>query len=408
MTNGQWNAGLAIFFVSYSVFEPASNALLKKLRPSLYIPSLMILWGIVTVCQGFVSNFAGLAATRWFLGLFEAGLFPGCNFYLSCWYRRSEFGVRSALIFSAAANADSFGGLLAYCISKLQGVGGKSGWAWIFILEGIATVIIGIISFWMVQDFPDEATFLTAEERFRMYHRLKQDQQASAGLETFKWTYFWANLRNWKTYTSSMFSMGMGAGLYAFSLFLPSILAELGWKATTSQLLSIPPYAVAAVLTVAVGFLADRTKRRGIYTMIVSPLAVIGFAILASDCSARATYAATFLAAMGIYPCLPNGIAWVANNTEGVYKRGVTIGLMMGWSNLQGVVVSNAYRDADKPRFIPGHAVLLWYLGFCLFGGTVLHYIFLRRENALRKAGKRDYLVEGKNDYEIRLMGDER
>ncbi|EXJ66437.1 uncharacterized protein A1O5_10589 [Cladophialophora psammophila CBS 110553] len=408
MSNGQWNASLAIFFISYSVFEPASNMLLKRLRPSIYIPSLMILWGIACTCQGLINDFSGLAAARWFLGLFEAGLFPGCNFYLSCWYKRSEFGIRSALFFSAAALAGSFGGLLAAAISKMHGVGGKAGWAWIFILEGLLTIIVGIASYWMVHDFPDTATFLSADDRVRVYHRLKTDQQSSAEHEAFKWKYFWASVRDWKTYTAALIYMGCGAGLYAFSIFLPTILAELGYTSTEAQLLSVPPYTAAAALTIAIGIIGDRTKQRGLCAIAVAPLGVIGFGLLLSDVPAGAKYAATFLAAMGIYPCIPNTISWVANNTEGVYKRGVTLGLAMGWANLQGCVVTNVYRGTDAPRFVPGHGVVLGYLTIAMLGGAVLHYVLLRRENALRSSGARDHWIEGKTEEEIRLMGDMR
>ena len=130
--------------------------------------------------------------------------------------------MRSALFFSAGAIAGSFGGLLASAIGKMDGVGGKPGWAWIFILEGLATVIIGIASFWMVYDFPDQATFLSPDDRFRVYRRLKEDQQASAEPEEFSWEHVTASLTDWKTYTSSLIYMGCGGGLYAFSLFLPT------------------------------------------------------------------------------------------------------------------------------------------------------------------------------------------
>lgn len=146
----------------------------------------------------------------------------GCNFYLSCWYKRSEFGVRSAIFFSAAAIAGSFGGLLAAAITQMHGVGGKAGWAWIFILEGLVTIIVGVISIWMVHDFPDQATFLSEEDRLRVYHRLKADQQASAEHESFSWAYVMASLRDWKTYTGCLIYMGAGGGLYGFSIFLPT------------------------------------------------------------------------------------------------------------------------------------------------------------------------------------------
>ena len=110
----------------------------------------------------------------------------------------------------------------------------------------------------------------------------------------------------------------------------------MGYKGTTAQLMSVPPYAAAAIITVLVGYVADRMGKRGIFAILVSPLAVVGFAILLTDAPPGAKYAATFLAAVGIYPCIPNTITWVAANTEGVYKRGITLGLAMGWANLQG------------------------------------------------------------------------
>lgn len=347
----------------------------------------------------------------------------GCQFYLSCWYRRSEFGVRSAIFFSAAAIAGSFGGLLAAAISQMDGIGGKPGWAWIFIIEGLLTIVIGFVSFFMVHDFPDEAKFLSDDDRLRVYYRLKRDRQSSAEHEAFKWAYFWSSVRDWKTYTAGLIYMGCGGGLYAFSLFLPTsklhslkvfvvlnrpVLAELGYKQTTAQLLSVPPYAAAAIFTIIIGIIGDKTRQRGLCAIAVAPLGVIGFALLVGVSSPGAKYAATFLAALGIYPCIPNTISWVANNTEGVYKRGITLGLAMGWANLQGCVVSNVYRGKDAPRFIPGHSTVLGYLSIALLGGSVLHYCLLRRENRLRAAGLRDYVIEGKSLDEIRLLGDMR
>ncbi len=109
----------------------------------------------------------------------------------------------------------------------MDGVVGRPGWAWIFILEGLATVVIGVLSIWMVHDFPDEARFLSAEDRLRVYHRLRADHQASAEHEAFKWTYVTASIKDWKTYTGCLIYMGAGGGLYAFSLFLPTSITFL-------------------------------------------------------------------------------------------------------------------------------------------------------------------------------------
>jgi MFS family permease len=183
--------------------------------------------GICMTTMGLVHDYRGMLVARWFLGLAEAGLFPGVTYLLSCWYRRAELGLRLAIFFSAAAVAGSFGGLLAYAISKMAGVGGKPGWAWIFILEGLATVLVGIASFWVVPDFPLEAKFLTEEEREQVIERLAQDQQSSAEHEDFKMAYFWESVKDWKTWSSAVVYMGCCGPLFAFALFLPTIIQEM-------------------------------------------------------------------------------------------------------------------------------------------------------------------------------------
>lgn len=111
---------------------------------------------------------------------------------------------------------------------------------------------------------------------------------------------------------------------------------------------------------------------------------------------------------MGIYPCIANTITWTANNTEGVYRRGVTLGFVIGWGNLNGVVSSNIYRTKDGPRFKPGHGTVLGYVTLFLLGGSALQYLLLRNENRKRRNGERDYLIEGKSEAEIEKLGDRR
>ncbi|EOA80718.1 uncharacterized protein SETTUDRAFT_174436 [Exserohilum turcica Et28A] len=385
ITNTQYNNSLTIFFVSYSVFEPLTNVLLKKLRPSVFLPIIMVWWGICMTCMGLVHNYAGLMTARWWLGVAEAGLFPGVNYYLSCWYKRSEFGIRAAIFFSAAALAGSFGGLLAAGIAQMGGVGGKPGWAWIFILEGLTTILVGIASYWMVHDFPAEATFLSPDDRARVLRRLRSDNQASSGHEDFQMKYFWQSVKDWKTLAYAVIYMGADGSLYAFSLFLPSIIGGLGYKSTTANLLSVPPYAVAAVVTVAVGYIADRTQQRGYCNIFISVFGIVGFTMLLASGNPHVQYAGTFLGAIGIYPTISNTVTWAANNSEGVYKRGVTLGFVIGWGNINGVVSSNIYRSKDKPRYFLGHGVVIAYLTLWLFGGSI-----------------------GKSEHEISEMGDRR
>ena len=119
-------------------------------------------------------------------------------------------------------------------------------------------------------------------------------------------------------------------------------------------------------------------------------------------------YAGTFLGALGIYPCISNTITWCANNAEGVYKRGVTLGFVIGWGNLNGIVSSNIYREEDSPLYRPGHGTVLAYLTLFLFGGSVFTHFMLIQENKKRERGERDGWIAGKSESEIELLGDKR
>jgi hypothetical protein len=149
--------------------------------------------------------------------------------------------------------------------------------------------------------------------------------------------------------------MGCLVPLYGFSLFLPTILGGMGYSGTRAQLLSVPPYAVAAVCTISVGFLADRTKWRGYCNMATVTIGIIGFIMLIATENPTVQYAGTFLGAAGIYPTIPNSLSWAANNCEGNLKRGLVIGMVVGWGNLNGVVSSNIYLKGQAPRFWTGH-----------------------------------------------------
>jgi sugar phosphate permease len=331
----------------------------------------------------------------------------GVNYYLSCWYKGSEIGVRTAVFFSAAALAGSFGGLLAAAIALMEGIGGRPGWAWIFILEGLATVFVGGFCWWMVFDWPETASFLTPEDRIRVQRRILADKQSRTA-EDFDKRHIYAALYDWKTYGYMVIYMGCLVPLYAFSLFLPTILRGMKYEGTQAQLLSVPPYAVAAVLTILVGFFADKTRWRGYCNIATVTVGIIGFVMLIATDNPKIQYAGTFLGAAGIYPTIPNTLSWVVNNTEGSLKRAFVLGMVVGWGNLNGVVSSNIYLVRESPRFWSGHGVVLGYQILFLLGGSIFMHFALIAENKNRKAGKLNAKWDAMTEEEKWVAGDKR
>jgi len=132
MSGTDYNVALSIFFIPYVLAEVPSNMILNKFkRPSLYLGSLVLAWGIIMTCTGLVQNFEGLVAIRFLLGLFEAGFFPGAILIISKWYLPGETQTRIALLYTSAASGGAFSGLLAFAIAKMDGIGGYEGWRWV-------------------------------------------------------------------------------------------------------------------------------------------------------------------------------------------------------------------------------------------------------------------------------------
>ncbi|RDW64422.1 uncharacterized protein DSM5745_09833 [Aspergillus mulundensis] len=349
MSGLDYNVALAIFFPFYVAAEIPSNIMMKRSRPSLWIPSIMIAWAIVCSLMGLVENYAGLLVARAALGIAEGGLFPGVTFYITMWYKRHECGLRMAIFFSAATAAGAFGGLLARGIGEMDGIGGKGGWAWIFIIEGILTFVVAIASFYVMNDYPSTAKFLSAPEKAEVERRLQEDRSSLA--DEYNMKYFWDAVKDWKIWVHMFVTVGVYTPLYSFSLFLPTIVSSLGYQNHEAQLMTVPP--------------------------------IIGFIMLISSDNNGVKYAGTFFAASGIYPNVPQGVAWNGNNIGGSFKRSVGIAMHVGCGNLGGVLSSFIYRSQDRPHYRIGHGTLIG----CLTMSTILCSImtvYLRRENARR------------------------
>lgn len=158
----------------------------------------------VVTLQGIVRQYEHLIVTRVLLGFTEAGFFPAATYLLTTWYCRWQLQTRMLIFYSAASLAGGFSGLLAFGIQHMEGVAGLEGWRWIFILEGIVTVVIGSLVPWMLPDSPDVASFLTPEEKKLVKARLRQDAGVSSDVterqEKFQWKHLKEVLMDWKIY----------------------------------------------------------------------------------------------------------------------------------------------------------------------------------------------------------------
>lgn len=342
-TSEQFSTAVSIFYATYVTFETPWAVLLKKLTPRILMTSLCVVWSLVTIFSGFISNIGGLYATRLVLGACEGGLFPGLNLYLTMVYRREEQAKRVAYLFVCTAIAGAFGSLLAYGILHMDGVSGLAGWKWVYIIEGLFSIVIAALVWFGLPNDPSNAYFLNAEEKEMMQVRAAQ-RKAYMGSEEFSWEEVKIALVDPKVYFSGCIQFCQDILLYGFSTFLPSIIKGMGYNTLQSQYLCIPVYVVGGVAFLALAFISDRLRIRGPFVAFANMFGIIGYVLLLTDVSDGVKFFGCFLTAIAVYNGPGLNLTWLNVNVAPHYRRATAIGFQQTIGNTAGVVAGQIYR----------------------------------------------------------------
>ncbi|EJU03245.1 MFS general substrate transporter [Dacryopinax primogenitus] len=401
-----YNTSLAIYFVGYVIWEVPCNMVLKRLNPRIWLPTLTLLWGIVSVTQGLVSNQVGLFSVRFFLGMTEAGLFPGSIFVFSMYYPRRVRHYRVAIFFGGAAVSGAFGGALAYAIGLMDGVGGRRGWSWIFILEGCLTVFVSLCAYFIVPTWPRSATFLTEAERGYLLTMLSRDSDA-ADLEPFNWDGVKQALGDHAVWGYALLFHGFAFVLYSISLFMPTIIANLGFATWEAQLMTVPPYALAATCIWLACYASYKADIRAPFIIGAAGVAFIGYILLVSTSTAGPQYLGVHLSTAGVYTGNALLLSWPAENVSSQTKRAVAVALQISIGDLGAIVGVLVYRpDLAGNLYRTPHIVAMAYL---VFGSLVAGWLWfwlnkenLRREKVLSEKGEKQEAQEGNDGLEER------
>lgn len=399
----KYNTALVIFFVPYILFEVPSNLLLKKLSPRLWLSLCMFLFGLVTVCQGLVQSYSGLLATRFFLGLFETGMFPGCFYLIGMWYKRQEAQKRFSFFFSSTTLAGAFGGLLAAAIGKMSGMRGYLGWRWVFILEGTLTCVVSASFFFFLPNFPEQATWLTEEERAYVAARLRADQGKSALERKITLTDVANVFKDIKVWIGGFMYFGLIVPAYGYAYFSPGIIKAYGYSAIETQLHSVPPWAAAFGWAMFMAFLSDRFKHRFLFAVISICVGIAGFGILITvHDNQKLQYAALFLVTMGTYGAMPITVCWFNMNLGGHHRRSVGSAWQVSFGNIGGIIAVFAFLSKDAPKYITGYSICIAFTVLSIIA-CILYFIACAWQNRHRDRTPVDV---GLTEYEKTEMGD--
>ncbi|KAF4125484.1 Major Facilitator Superfamily [Geosmithia morbida] len=404
LANHEYNTALVIFFVPYVLFEIPSNILLKKFRPSVWLSINMFMFGLVTLLQGLVQNYSGLLATRFFLGVFETGMFPGAFYLIGMWYRRHEAQRRYSFFFNSTTLAGAFGGLLAAAIGKMDGMRGYSGWRWIFILEGAVTLVIGIIFWFLLPDFPEESKWLKADEKAYVSARLRVDQGNSARERRITLRDVGRVFKDYKVIVGGIMYMGLIVPAYSYAYFAPGIIKGYGYGAIETQLYSVPPWAASFAFSMIVAFASDKTRHRFGFAIFGLLVTVVGFAILLGiHDKTKVQYTALFLVAMGAYTAMPIVVCWFNMNLGGHHRRSVGSAWQVGFGNIGGFISVFAFLPDDAPKYTSGYSIcisftLLSVVASCVYAAACY---LQNKSRAAETANERGLTEEEKTE-----MGD--
>ena len=349
----------------------------------------MIVWGIISGATAACRNAGDLYAVRFILGFVEAAYFPGCLYYLSCWYTRKELSLRSAVLYSGALISGAFSGLIAAgVVSGMDYARGLRAWRWLFIIEGAATVVVAIAAFFIMPNFPRTTTWLTEEERQLAAWRLEEDIGDDDWVDSREQT-FWQGARmaftDIKTYVLIVLLFCIVAS-GSITNFFPIVVKTLNKGNVETLLLSAPPYVLAVITTYLNALHADRTGERYFHITVPLVVAIIAYILGAATSSFVPRYISMMLVVPGVYSGYVVALAWISNTMpRPPAKRAAALAFINAASNTSSIYASFMYQSDMAPQYTIAFSVNCVTSFVAILAATVLRMMLVRLNKKLEQ-----------------------
>ncbi|OBT38804.1 hypothetical protein VE00_10641 [Pseudogymnoascus sp. WSF 3629] len=357
MPSNGFNTCLWIFYLPFVIIEIPSNLIMSmnKIKPNYWLAGMMLILGLVSMCQGFTKSYGGAALL------------------IGQYYRRSEFNVRFAWFICFALGGSACGGLLAFALEHMGGLAGYESWRWVFIIEGLITIAFSVAAFMIIPGFPEDAKFLTEPERAFLLKRLRDDRgNEKTDMKGVPWLRVLLDWKVW-AFTVVFFCCDMSAA--SISAFTPTILKELGWTKSTAQVMSIPIWVVGIVFTLSASFVSGKLSIRYPFVFFGIALSLVGWAIqLAQVQPPGVRYFALFAIASGAFMQMPILIGWLNGNLRGRPAQAVGAAVQLGIGNCANFISSNVFILKEAPKYPTGFKA---GLAITAVGGGVLVIVVL-------------------------------
>ena len=242
--------GAGIFFLGYFLFEVPSNLILEKVGARIWIARVMITWGLISSGMALVQGSTSFYVLRFLLGAAEAGFFPGIILYLSYWFPARKRAAVTALFMAAAPLSTALGSPISGALLEMHGILGLAGWQWMFLIEAVPAVILGVVVLFYMTDRPEKAKWLADDERAWLVNEMNAERAAKSGTASHS---IWHGLADLKVLALSLVYFGTSAGLYTLGIWAPQIIKEFGLTSLQVGFLNAIPATLAVVGHGAVG-----------------------------------------------------------------------------------------------------------------------------------------------------------
>jgi ACS family tartrate transporter-like MFS transporter len=265
--------GAGIFFLGYFLFEVPSNLILHKVGARIWIARVMITWGLVSAAMAFIQGSTSFYVLRFLLGAAEAGFFPGIILYLSYWFPARKRAAVTAVFMAAAPLSTALGSPVSGALLEMHGLFGLAGWQWMFLIEAIPAVVLGVVVLFYMTDRPEQAKWLADDERAWLVNEMNGEHAAKSGTASHS---IWRGLADLKVIALSLVYFGTSAGLYTLGIWAPQIIKEFGLTSLQVGFLNAIPAILAVVAMVLWARNSDRTGERKWHVAAACLLAAAG------------------------------------------------------------------------------------------------------------------------------------
>ncbi|KAF9006425.1 MFS general substrate transporter [Cyathus striatus] len=365
LQGNQFSTVLSVLYIGYILMQIPSNMFLNYTgRPSLYLPSCMALWGMLSIATGFARSYFGVLVIRFFLGFVEAAFFPGALFLISKWYKRSELSQRTAFLSVGSLISNAFGSLIASGILDLmEGKFGYAAWRWLFFVEGFFTVAVAIAAIFILPDFPEKpAHWLTLEEQSLARIRILEDSEvnqyssSSYKTESGRYTGFLLALKDPKVWWLALALTCMAISL-SFHAYFPTLTATMGYNPTITLLLCSPPWIFATIIALLVSRHSDTKEERCWHIAVPLMAGILGFLLSMSTMQVAVRYLSLFLMAQS-YAGFIVFLAWASNSvSHPPAKRAVALAFINCVSQSGNVIGSYVWPKSWGPGYNTSYLV---------------------------------------------------